>query len=251
MAETCASVPDEQVKRKDRVKRLKPIGPDIWLAEGDCVSFYGFAYPTRSVVVRLGSGDLWFWSPIDFDPLLKAELDGLGPVRHLVSPNKIHHLFLGEWQAVYPEARLWGPQSTVDKRRDLVFSGVLGDDPPLDWHGEIAQFWTRGSPLLDEMVFFHRASRTLILADLSENFSKAFLKAHWAPWKRVIARLWKIVEGWGYAPLEWRLSFFDRRYLRKAKAQWLALDPENVVMAHGEYRLGGGRAYIEQAFAWV
>ena len=21
----------------------------------------------------------------------------LGPVRHLVSPNKIHHLFLGEW----------------------------------------------------------------------------------------------------------------------------------------------------------
>lgn len=231
--------------------RLRAIDEGIWLADGDCVSFYGFPYPTRSVVVRLASGDLWFWSPIAFDPALKAELDALGPVRHLVSPNKIHHLFLGDWQAIYPEARLWGPQSTVGKRRDLAFSGVLGDEAPADWRGEIEQFWVRGSPALDEVAFFHRASRTLILADLSENFGPAFLEAHWSPWKRAIARIWKIVEGWGYAPLEWRLSFFDKRYLRRAKARWLELDPENVVMAHGECQLGNGRAYVERAFAWV
>jgi len=76
------------------VARLKRIGEDIWIAEGGCVSFYGFPYPTRAALVRLGCGGLWFWSPIAFDPELQSEIDALGPLRHLVSPNKIHHLFL-------------------------------------------------------------------------------------------------------------------------------------------------------------
>ena len=38
----------------------------------------------------------------------------LGPVRHLVSPNKLHHLFLGAWQARFPDAKLWGTASTID-----------------------------------------------------------------------------------------------------------------------------------------
>ncbi|OCC22521.1 DUF4336 domain-containing protein [Croceicoccus estronivorus] len=233
------------------MERLRPIGEDIWLAEGDCVSFYGFAYPTRSVIVRLRSGDLWFWSLIAFNPNLKSELDAIGTVRFLVSPNKIHHLFLGDWQDAYPDAAVWGTKSTADKRPDLRFAGTLADEAPPGWRNEIAQFWVRGSPALDEVVFFHRQSRTLIFADLSENFSAAFLQAHWAPWQRAIARIWKIVAGWGYAPLEWRLSFFDKSHLRRAKAHWLELDPENVIMAHGECQFGKGRAYIERAFAWV
>ena len=233
------------------MQRLQQIGTDIWIAEGDCVSFYGFPYPTRSVVVRLASGEIWLWSPIAYDPELAREIDRLGAVRHLVSPNKIHHLFLQDWQQHYPEALMWGPQSTTDKRSDLAFAGALADEAPAAWGGDIEQIWVRGSPALDEVTFFHKASRTLILADLSENFSESFLKAHWSAWKRVIARLWKIVEGKGYAPLEWRLSFFDRSYIRRAKARWLELDPANVVMAHGTWQAGNGRAYVARAFAWV
>ncbi len=231
--------------------RLEKIGEDIWIAEGDCVSFYGLVYPTRSVLVRLSSSDLWLWSPIALDPQLREEIDALGTLRHLVSPNKMHHLFLGQWQRGYPGAKLWGPQSTIAKRRDLVFTGVLTDQAPAAWRGDFEQFWVRGSPALDEVTFFHRRSRTLILADLSENFSERFLAEHWSPWKRAIARRWKIVEGWGYAPLQWRLTFINRRYIRSAKARWLELDPVNVVMAHGTWRAGEGRAYVERAFAWV
>jgi hypothetical protein len=32
---------------------LEVIGDSIWLVEGDVVDFYGFPYPTRSVIVRL------------------------------------------------------------------------------------------------------------------------------------------------------------------------------------------------------
>ena len=119
------------------------------------------------------------------------------------------------------------------------------------WRDEIEQSWVRGSLFLDEVTFFHRGSRTLVLADLSETFSQDFLRAHWSAWKRWVARFSKITQPWGYAPLEWRLSFRDRTSLRGAKARWLALDPANVVMAHGEWQSGNGRAYLQRAFAWV
>ena len=230
---------------------LEPIDEGIWVADGDCVNFYGFAYPTRCIVVRLGSGDLWVWSPIALKDALAQQVNALGPVKHLVSPNKLHHLFLNEWASAYPDALLWGPDSTIQKRRDLSFHAALTDAPPTAWASEIDQAHIEGSPAMDEIVFFHHASRTAILADFSENFSEDFLKQHWSWWQRPIARVWKIVEGRGYAPLEWRLSFFDRKKVRKACAQILDWQPERVVMAHGIWQRSGGTDYLKQAFAWV
>ena len=230
---------------------LEPIGPDIWLAEGACVDFYGFAYPTRSVIVRLADGGLWVWSPIALSDALKAEVEALGPVAHLVSPNPIHHLFLGDWKAAFPGARLWAPASTQKKRDDLDFEPPLTGETPEAWAGQIDQVWFNGSLWLDEIVFFHRASGTAILADLSENFSEAFLQANWSWWQRPIARLWGIVEGRGYAPLEWRLSFVRRKTTRAARDAVLAWDAERVVMAHGEWIREGGRDYLARALDWI
>jgi len=230
---------------------LEPVGEDIWLAEGEIVDFYGFPYPTRMVVIRLENNLLWIWSPIALNARLRKDIDVLGRVTHLVSPNRIHHLYLSDWNALYPAARLWGPASTIAKRSDLSFQAPLGDQPPAEWADEIAQFHFTGSPALDEVVFFHRASRTAILADLSENFSAEFLDEHWAPWKRSIARIWKITEPHGLAPLELRLSWLKRKAARVARDRLLAMDPEKVIMAHGEWQREGGKAYLSKVFAWL
>ena len=230
---------------------IQPIAEDLWIAEGEIVNFYGFPYPTRSVLVRLADGSLWVWSPIRLSPELQAEVRKLGPVAHLVSPNKIHHLYLTEWHRAFPEAKLWGPRSTIKKRPDLAFEAPLEAEPPADWTSSLDQAWFKGSPLLDEIVFFHKASRTAILADLSENFSEHFLKENWKPWQRWIARHWGITEGTGYAPLEWRLSFLDRKAIRRSRDKVLAWDPERVVMAHGEVQISGGKLFLEKAFAWI
>jgi hypothetical protein len=63
-------------------------------------------YPTRSVIARLENDDLWIWSPVKLTADLRADVDRLGRVRHLVSPNKLHHLYLSEWKAAYPETAL-------------------------------------------------------------------------------------------------------------------------------------------------
>ncbi|MEM7226202.1 MAG: DUF4336 domain-containing protein [Pseudomonadota bacterium] len=230
---------------------LETVADTLWIAEGEVVDFHGFPYPTRSVIARLAGGDLWVWSPVGLSRALKGEIDRLGVPRHLVSPSKIHHLFLAEWHQAYPEALLWGPGSTVKKRADLSFEAPLEHSPPPGWNQAFDQAWFKGSPFMDEIVFFHRQSRTAILADLSENFSDAFLRANWAGWQRWIAGLWGIVEGRGYAPLEWRLSFFKRREARVARDRVLAWDPERVIMAHGEWQRSGGWQFLEKAFSWL
>ncbi len=230
---------------------IEPVAENIWIAEGDCVDFYGFPYPTRSILIRLKTGALWVWSPIKLTPGLKNEVDQLGEPAHLISPNKIHHLFLKDWKQAYPQAKLWGPKSVIKKRKDLTFEAPLNDEAPVAWRDDIDQVRFHGSPIMDEMVFFHRSSRTAILADLSENFSEDFLKSHWRLWQRILARLWGVVEGKGYAPLEWRLSFFNRRAARKARDRIIGWNPSRVIMAHGVWQDHNGAAFLKKSFQWV
>ncbi len=204
-------------------------------------------------IARLSDGGLWVWSPIHLDPQLKDEVEALGTPAHLASPNKIHHLFLGEWKAAYPGAKLWGLPAVARKRRDLKFGGELGDLPPGEWEREIDQAVFRGSLLMDEVVFFHRPSRTALFADLIENFSLEFLRdtPGWRGWRTTIARLWQITEPCGMAPLELRLSFVRRRIARQALSKTLAWDPDGVVMAHGTCAATNGRAFIQRSFRWL
>ncbi len=230
---------------------LQQLGPDLWIAEGGTVSFFGFDYPTRMAVVRLAGGGLWLWSPIAPSAELVDELGALGPARHLVSPNKLHHLFLAAWRDRFPEAKLWGTASTIARSKDLKFAGVLTDVPPPDWAGQIDQYHFTNSRFLDEVTFFHRKSRTAIMADLSQPFSEHFLKQHWPWWLRWIARRARMIEGWGYAPIELRFSFRRRSEARAKVLALIADRPERVVVAHGEIARSGGTAYLRRAFSWL
>jgi len=230
---------------------LAPVSDAIWIAEGEIVSFYGFPYPTRAVIVRLADGGLWVWSPIRLSEDLTAAVDGLGRVAHLVSPNKIHHLYLQDWVARYPEALLWGPRSTIEKRRDLAFREPLEDVVPAAWQADLDQAWFRGSFAMDEVVFLHRPSRTVILADLIENFTPEFLEAHWSWWQRPIARLDGITSHAPGAPREWRLSFTDRAPARAARDKVLDWDCERVIMAHGEWQRSGGHDFLDRSLKWL
>jgi hypothetical protein len=230
---------------------LEQLGPDLWVAEGGTVSFFGFDYPTRMVVVRLDDGGLWLWSPIELSPELESQVAALGPVRHLVSPNKLHYLFLAAWSERFPAAKLWATATTIAKVKGVHFWGTLTGDPPPDWAGQIDQYHFTNSRFLDEITFFHRKSRTAIIADLSQPFSRAFLKRHWPWWLRWIARLAKMTEGWGYPPVEVRFTFRHRASARAKLRALIDENPERVVVAHGEIVRSGGAAYLRRAFSWL
>lgn len=226
---------------------LQKIDQDIWIADGPNVSFYGFPYPTRMTVVRLHDGGLWICSPIPLGAVAAGELDELGPVRHLVSPNKIHHLFLPEWKAAWPAAKLWASPGLARRRRDLTFDGELGDEPPEAWADEIDQVVFHGSFAMEEVVFFHRPSRTAVVTDLVQRFDASGMS--W--WRRAIMRLDGLVGPDGSTPREWRLSFWKRDAARAALKEVLQWDPKRVVIAHGEWIHNDGRAVLERALSWI
>jgi len=109
------------------VVQLQPVGYGIWTYEGSTVSFYGFPFPTRMCVIRLPGNRLWIHSPEKVKESLQQELQSLGEVAYLVSPNKLHHLFLDEWLECYPDALSYAAPGLIEKRRDLHFDGELGD----------------------------------------------------------------------------------------------------------------------------
>ncbi len=227
---------------------LSPFGRDIWVGEGPVVSFYGFPYPTRMVVMRLADGGLFVWSPIALSADLKAAVDALGPVRFLVSPNLLHHLFLGAWQEAYPGAKLYASPGLRRRRKDLAFDADLGDTPDPAWGADIDQVAVRGSPWITEVVFFHRASGTAIFTDLIENFRPDWF----AGWKGFVARLDGIVQPHTGAPRELRWSFlFRRAQARACLARILAWPIEGVIMAHGEMVRADGAAFVRKAFGWL
>ncbi len=226
---------------------LQPFGTDIWTAEGPVVSFYGFPYPTRMVAIRLTNGDLFVWSPVALTRELKAEIDTLGPVAYLVSPNKLHYFFLAEWKATYPEARLYAPPGLAQKRKDLRFDATLNDTPESAWAADIDQVHMGGSFALTEIVLFHRGSSTAIFADLIQNFPPGWFKG----WRGFVARLDGITASDPGAPREWRFSFRNRKIAREALARILAWEPEQVIIAHGGMVRQDGAAFIRKAFRWL
>lgn len=156
------------------INTLKPAGENLWLVDGPIVrmAFLGgtMPFPTRMVVVRLANGDLFLWSPTEPDDRLRAKIDALGPVRHLVSPNKIHYAHIATWKWAYPEATAWASpgvrERAASQRVDVFFDADLGDLPEEAWFEDLDQLIFRGGRFMEEVVFFHRKTLTLILADL-------------------------------------------------------------------------------------
>ena len=62
-------------------------------------------------MVKLSDGSLWVHSPVNLDPELKAAMDALGPVKHIVTPNFEHNKFAQ--QACLPAATIYKVMSEV------------------------------------------------------------------------------------------------------------------------------------------
>jgi hypothetical protein len=232
---------------KSSAPRLVPFGEELWVADGPVCYFYSFPYPTRMAVIRLANGDLFVWSPVRLDAALRAEVDALGPVRHLVEPNALHHLFLPDWVKAYPSARAYAPPGLKKKRRDIRFDAELGDAPEPGWAGQIEQIVLKGSVALTEIIFFHDRSRTALICDSIQSFPRNWFKG----WRGLLARLDGIVQPGIGAPREWRLSFLNRKAARTAVERLLALAPERVVLAHGDMAASNGVELIRRGFAWL
>jgi len=226
---------------------LEEFGPSLYSADGPTVPFYGFPYPTRMALARLSDGSVWVWSPVALTEELANEVQAIGPVRHIVSPNKIHHLFLNEWTDRWPDALLYAPPGLAGKKPELRFNAELGDEPDPAWATDIDQVIFRGSFAMEEVAFFHRASRTAIICDLIQRHPKSKMSG----WKGMLMRLDGLVGDHGSTPREWRASFLRRAPARTARKKVLDWNAERLLIAHGECVHMEAAGIITAALSWM
>jgi len=234
----------------------KLVDRDIWIIDGPIVALktpWGSVdFPTRTVVVRLSDGGLWVWSPVAMSGEIRTHVEALGSVRHIVSPNKIHYSHVAAWKAVYPEAVAWASPGVRERAAshhiDVTFDRDLGEAPDEAWATEIDQLVFHGSRLMDEVVFFHRASRTLILADLIENFEQEKLTFR----ERVLMRIGGVSDPDGKASSGFRATFLGQhRVAREGVRRLMAWNPERILIAHGRPYDRNAGAELRRAFRWL
>ena len=147
------------------MSQLQPVATNIWVIDFP-LRVGGLHLGTRTTVVRLASGGLWLHSPGPLQPDQLTAVSALGPVQALVAPNALHHLYLAQNVHSFPRATVYVSPALPAKLKLPFPHEVLGDEPPALWKDEISQHLVGGMPKLQEVVFCHHASRTLVLTDL-------------------------------------------------------------------------------------
>ena len=212
-----------------RVARVTPVGPELWSVEVRSRLAPGVNFPLRMTVVRLSGRDLLLHSPVPIDDGIAQELADLGRVTELLAPNKFHHLHLEAAAKRYPEARIWGAPGLAGKLPGVGFTGVLGLDTPGDWLPSLDQHHVSGVPMINEVVFLHRPSSSLLVTDLVFHINE--LHGVLSP---LVLHLVGGTRGFMHSRA-WRWFFVRDRAAAGADVERiLAWDFERIVPCHGD-----------------
>lgn len=216
----------------------------LWHAT-QALRFGPLALSTRMTVLRRADGRLWVHSPIAPTPVLRSALDALGEVRQVVAPNRSHHLFFLPFLQAYPHAQGYLAPGLAAKRpalaghADVVAAAaeVCGD--------ELHAVFVEGLPVLNETVWLHGPSRTLIVTDLLFCFGPDA-----PPLARWVARALG-VHGRLAMSRTMRWMVRDPAALRRSVARIQAWAPRRIVVAHDQVVDDDVPGRLQRAFAWL
>ena len=217
---------------------LSNLAPDLWIATRSFTNELGVV-TSRMTVIRLKDGRVLVHSPVPIEEDLRSAVENLGRVGAMIAPNLFHHQFISEWRSAFPEAKAFCAPGLAARKSDFKFDGVLEDASPSEWIGQVDQVVIKGIPDYGEVVFFHRASRTLIVSDLVFNYSPVQAASDpggadgLGPHGRI------------------RSAISDPNALRESIESVLRWPFERVVVSHGQIVESDGHARFRVGFAFL
>lgn len=227
---------------------LRQIDTDIWVAEQP-LQYFGLSVGTRMTVIRLANRDLAVISPIQLDDVLSSQLDNLGILRHIIAPNLYHYLFADDCKKHYPNATFWAAPGLDIKKPELAidriipgYTGSLADELEYVLFDGFRTLGLSGYDAVNECVFFHRASRTLILTDTAFHFDESF--------SAIVQLATKVLGGYkNLSPsLLERIATTDKKQVKQSASKVLAWDFERVIMAHGSIIEHNGKQQFKAGY---
>ena len=201
----------------------------------------GLALGARTTVIRCADGSVAVVSPGPLADEDAAAIAAFGPVRAVVAPNLLHHLFLQKALARFGQARLYAPAALAEKEPALRIDGP----PSAIADASLRAVEIGGMPKLQETVLIHAPSRTLVATDLV---------FHLRPPAPLLTRLFMRFNGGfdRFGPTRiCRSMCKDRAAVRAAIDRVLAEDFDRVIVAHGRVLPTGGPEALRAGFAWL
>lgn len=249
---------DNAVSLYEPVNTYKRFAEHVGIVDGPLVfmaypglHFLKIPFPTRMTVVELENGEVLLHSPTSFDERLAGELQAIGPIRHIVSPNLIHYAHIREWAERFPEAVVWASprvrERAASQRIDVRFDEDLGSNAPDAWGEDLRQTIIPGA-YMDEVVFFHIASKTLILADTIQNFELDKIKQPY----RALVWIGRAYAPRGQMPIDLRSTFLPKKKeVGEVVREILSWQPERIIVSHGKCIREDAAAVLRFAFRWA
>src|SRR5579864_4888620 len=231
-------------KFKLKTMLFQQLDADLWVLER-IVRFAGIPLPHTMTVVRLPAGGLFVHSPTRFDQATASALSSLGDVDSIVWPSWWHDMYLNEYAAAYPRARLFGAPVLVQWHRALPKLRRL-DERASAWAPHIEEIYVdRMRLFLDEFVFLHRSSRSVIVADLAFYLNEN--RNRFTKWS------FGVVGAYPGCNIPWfyRLAPENHRYLRAKIDRILDWDFDRLIVGHGGVVETGGKGALRNAYRWL
>lgn len=200
----------------------------------------GIVLPVRSTYLRCQGQGLLF-SPVKMNPEDIKKLKDLGGVDVIVAPTLFHHLYIRRTLEAFPKAQLLGVKGFKAKRPDLPWHAEL-DGSNWPFSDEILMVQMEGLPQVNEAVFLHKESKTLLVWDLLFNLRRP---QGWAA--PLLLRLLGTYNGPAVSRL---LALFakDKVAFRRSLKHLFELDFDRLVMAHGEILETNAKRISKEAF---
>jgi hypothetical protein len=229
---------------------LRAIATDLWVAEQP-LKYFGLDVGTRMTVIRLSQDKLVIIAPIQLQDETVDQLNQLGNVSDIIAPNLYHYLFLNQCKQRYPNAIVWATAGLQDKCPDLLIDQGLSNHTIQLLNGleatQVAGFNTldiKGYMPLDEWVFFHAKTRTLIITDLAFHFDRQS-----SPSAQLMSRVLGGYQQLRPSLLE-KLATRDKEQVRQSLQPILAWDFDRVIMAHGSIIEQDGKRQFQRGYEW-
>jgi len=213
------------------------IDDGLWVCDVDGYD-RGLHVRLRMTIVQLSGGGLWLYSPVPVDDGLAEQLASLGPVHHVVAPSRAHNLFAADAKHHWPNATLW--ISPGLSGAELPADEILTDDRE-PWPGRLEPLRLAAVPVIDEVVFLHVSTRTLICCDLVINVHD---EPNWMA--RMLYRALGVWRKPGPARY-WRWKTKDREAAQASYERIVGWKPRRIVMAHGDIVEDDATAWLARA----
>ncbi|MEK6747884.1 MAG: DUF4336 domain-containing protein [Pseudomonadota bacterium] len=218
---------------------MRQVDQSLWVSE-QSFSLLGVDIGNRMTVIDVCDGKLFVHSPVPLDEGVRNAVRQLGVVSWIVTPNRCHGLYVGDWLAAFPGARYFAAPGACIKVQ--AYAEPLAECHAFQWAKTIDVVSIGGIPKLNEFAFFHHPSRTLLLTDLVFNMPK-----HGGWWPQMLLRANGTLGAFGPSRML-RAMVEDYAQFRASLEKIMDWDFERIVMSHGVMVMKNGKALMARAF---